>query len=410
MEWSFRMKSMTGLMGIALFAMFLLGCREGDPPAADAKQAAPATAAGEGLDRQSVEREVGRSGGSGGPGKMSDDPAEAVAELRDQWASGRFEEIIKTLTKAEQERGSTTPGPSGWVKNDRATRAAFLDAVRRCATVIREKEPLIRGSERLLFDGPWGPLWEGHLVEIAEWSQGVAGWSGWLNEEAFGFPGLVETTSRELARQPELAGAIKAIEFATVSREGDRALIRFRLAEAEQAGEFVAVRSGGAWLPQWLLGSPGQPAEVAREGGEAEIVALTRRLEAVADMLAGVATVAEFDALVGQLADTLLSDEPRTAKPRRSVAETEMVWLIVSGELTEAEKDQLLWNVASRVDEPASAVAHLQQADSPDVVRIRVGPVGDLEGFARRLTGLQVERIEAERRTIQLKVAEDRSP
>lgn len=401
MEWALCMKSMAGWVGIALLTLFPLGCREGDNPTEDERQqtvqAAKELETADPVDGKP--REV-----------VSDDPAKAIAKLRDQWVSGQFEAIVTTLAQAEQGQKTGTRGQRGWGKIDRAERAAFLSAVRRCAAAVQQKEPLIQESDRLSFEGPWAPLWEGHLVEIAEWSQGVADWKGWLDEAEFGSPGLVEITSQEMARQAELASAIKAIAFETVSRDANQAVIRFRLEGAEQAGEFEAVRHGGVWLPKWLLGSAGPVVATPEKSLSERIVPLTERMTRVVTMLEKVDTVAEFDALVGHLVDTLMSDAPRTDQPRRAVAESEMVWVVVCGTLSESEKDQLLWNVASRVDEPRSAVAHLRRADSSDSVRIHVGPVDDLERFAKRLTGLTVERIEKERRTIELRLARDRSP
>jgi hypothetical protein len=119
-----------------------------------------------------------------------------------------------------------------------------------------------------------------------------------------------------------------------------------------------------------------------------------------------VTTQAEFDALADRTATLLLATAAQAQAGPRAVAPDEFVTVIVLGRLTEEEKDRLTWELAARSDEPVSGLADTVDRAEGDGVVIHVGPVADLRAFSARLTGLRVENIDIETKTITARAPE----
>ena len=339
------------------------------------------------------------------------DPAAAFKTLRDQFLAGQSEKIVSAISQPLRE------GSSIWIRQwttiDVNARKSFIDSLIQAAGAVAAKESLISQSKTLVFDGPWSRMLNDYLASCARTTAAVAKWPGWLATDSFDTDGMIRAFVEAIAAEPELRAALARIEFETVSVSDDQGVVRYRTSEDGTWKTIVVSLHEETWIPtQWKQHANPNGAELksgSKSDAAERLRTLADRLDQLSTTLEHVSSQAEFDAIIEQAATRLLAEKPTREPTPRKVPEEQFAWVVVSGELSAQQQDQLLWNIAQRTDAPASAVADSQVSDDGASIRIHVGPVADLRAFAERLTGLVIDEINEKQRTIRAHVGPDRS-
>ena len=108
-----------------------------------------------------------------------------------------------------------------------------------------------------------------------------------------------------------------------------------------------------------------------------------------------------FQQLVLGLMGTVPEDEPEAADSSADEP-VEMVTVVVKGSLAEDAQDRLRDLLHAVTDDRSRAAGEITGDD--ETTTIRVGPVGDVEAFARRLDFLKVTRVDPKNRMIMAEV------
>ena len=339
------------------------------------------------------------------------DPAAAFKTLRDQLLAGQSEPVVSAISQPLRERLSSLTGR--WTTIDVDARKSFIESLARAAGAVAAKERLISRSKPLVFDGPWSEMLNEHLASCARAMESVAKWPGWLATDSFDTSGMIRAIVEAIAAEPDLRAALERIEFETVSVSGDQGVLRYRMSADGKWKSIEVSRHEESWIPtHWKhFANPNNTESESGSNSDAaeQLRTLAGRLDELSTTLEQVSSQAEFDAVIEQAATRLLAEKPTREATPRKVPEEQFAWVVVSGELSAQQHDQLLWNIAQRTDAPASAVADSQVSDDGASIRIHVGPVIDLRTFAGRLTGLVIDEINKEQRTIRAHVGPDRS-
>lgn len=385
---------------VVLVGMCLTGCRHGS----DAPPAKPKTDATAAKEPKAAEKKA----------QPQVSAVTFLRALRDNLAAGRGKEVAAAVPPSYQE--AIALWGTHWLAIDREARNHFLQSLAQAAETVAQKDQLIGGSSRLVFNGPWAGLLNTHLAGLARATASLARWPGWLTgeDESFDVSGLIAAVAKAIANEPELRDAIKRMEFQAMTGESERVSVRYRSSPSEPWRTIALKQVETAWVPTTLDKALTNAAATKRENDPGNSRNFGQQLQRVASQLdqftsalGGISTQSEFDQLVqqtarGYLAKTPVKDASEVA-PRPLEAE-EFVQIVVSGELSALQKDQLLWQLTQHTDAPASAIATMRKAEEADSVVIRLGPVADIPTFAQSLPGLTIEKIDEKKRTIKARV------
>lgn len=339
------------------------------------------------------------------------DPAATFETLRDQLLADESAQIVSAISRPLRERLSIWA--RHWMAIDVDARKSFTESLARAARAVAAKERLISRSKPLVFDGPWSGMLNEHLANLARATESVAKWPGWLATESFDTDRMIRAIVEAVIAEPELRAALARIEFETVSASGDQGVVRYRTSDDGKWKSIKVSRHEETWIPtswkQIAIPTTTELNTASKSDAAEQLRTLADRLDELSTTLEEVSSQAEFDAVIEQAATRLLAEKPTREAAPRKVPEEQFAWVVVSGDLSGQQHDQLLWNIAQRTDAPASAVADSRASDDGASIRIHVGPVADLRAFAERLTGLVIDEINKEQRTIRAHIGPDRS-
>jgi hypothetical protein len=389
-----RQFTFSALFGGALVAT---GCRKTAEPSVEV----PAN------EQEATERSAENSAAA------ADGPAAAWQHAVDHFVRGETSELDDLLPdqyRADLEgmlRARLQPLASD-VRRD------ACDAIAGLAQTLAKKEQFVLESERFNFGGPAAPFVRQHFGPLCRVVAAVANWPGWSAAEAPSIGAVIQEVIRAGDHEPSLKDGLKQIRFENVAQQqqGSERQILVSGADATEPRTISVVRIEGRWLPQTLvehwpeLFGAERTEEAASDATQRErrLRDLASRLREITASLDGVKTQAEFDTLAERAATLLLASAAEAHATPRRVEPDEFVTVVVKGDLTDGQKDQLVWNLASMSDEPASGLADaLEQSDGTYV--IHVGPVRDVESFSKRLKGLTVENVDVGAKKITARVA-----
>lgn len=348
--------------------------------------------------------------------ESTDDPATEYQALADALAAGHHEPVADAVPERYREafdhwwRHSVQPVDASARREAAEALAGFVD-------LLGSRRELILESDRVLLEGDAAALVRRRFDSLSRVIAATARWPGWFSERAeFDFPGLMKAVARSVASEPDLQNELRSLRFETVSRSTDDAIIRVRWQNDGRSFDLPVVRVGDRWIPvawaDWLAGA-GAGARSDKTDRDADPVERARRLRAFSDQLVaattaleGVATQSEFDARIDRAAMSLMAAAGAAESPPRTVASQERVTVQVLGTLGEDDKDRLLWEFVAATDDPASGIAEARDRPDGNGLQISIGPIADAEAFSRRLSNVVIESIDAERRTITVRVAE----
>ena len=237
---------------------------------------------------------------------------------------------------------------------------------------------------------------------------------------------LSGTGARLIAQLRELLPNInRMLDFKKVTllkSKGDAATVELKTDEETTEREFVRVE--GKWIPKdtadaWIeqigeakarlsILSPDNLAEI-----KPRIMTLLAAVDGVVDRLAAAGNQDEFRAGLEE-ADVQLGpykalvaawlagsagmpDAESAVEPSRDEP-IEIVTVVVSGMLDDDAQDRLRTRLNALVDDREKADSELTGDD--ETTTIKVGPVSDIEAFAKQLDFLKVTSIDAKTRTI----------
>lgn len=368
-----------------------IGCRRSEPSHPVGTTVAPA---GQGGDAAAT----ARSGQA-----VGDDPADALGRLVADLAAGRADPVYAAVPDRYRQDLDRFLAES--VKpTEPETRRRVAEAVTRFADALREKETFVLGSDRFEIAGPAAEVVRSRFGPVCRLVAATARWPGWSEPEAGNAKSLIAAVVSAVAADGDLAADLRSLRFETVSTSGDRAAVRVRRQGEAEGHELATVRVDGVWVPatvaeRWQAMFPA--AGSAEETGRApDLAAFAEQLDSVTAALAEVSTQAGFDALAGQAATLLLATAAEAGQAPRAVRPEEFVTVEILGRLTDEQKDRIVWELASRTDAPPSGLADAVDLADGGGVAVTVGPVSDVAAFAKRLTGLKVERVDADKKTV----------
>jgi hypothetical protein len=331
----------------------------------------------------------------------SDDSADALNRLCADFAAGRSDAVAAALPGRYRHDLDRFLAES--VRPiDANTRKRAADAFARFADIVREKRSFILAS-KIEIGGPAGPFLRGHLDAVCRAVAAVARWPGWGEPNPGDANALIGSVASSLARDRAIADAARGLRFETVSRTGDEAIVNLRAGNGEPTTLSLR-RIDGRWVPatladRWSEAFPPSQAASPAEASQ-RLPRLAERLDDVAASLKTVTTQADFDALADRAATLLLAAAAKAEEGPRAVAPEEFATVVVTGHMTDEQKDRLVLDAAAQADSPASALADAADRQDGDGVVITVGPVADAEALAKRLPGIAVENIDREKKTV----------
>lgn len=332
------------------------------------------------------------------------DPADALNRFLADLAAGRGDAVYAALPNRYRQDLDRFLGETvSPIKADDRRRAA--EAVARFADAIREKKELVLASERFEIAGPAARFVRDRFDSVCRIVAATARWPGWTAPEAGDSKSLIAAAVSAVASDPDLAAELNHLRFETVSHTDDQATVRGQLKGEARDHALPVVRIDGAWVPaafaaRWdALSTP--PAPDTRQGDRAaSLTRFAERLDEVTAALTAVSTQAEFDALAEQAATVLLAAAAQADTEPRPVRPEEFVTVEILGRLTDEQKDRTVWELTTRTDAPASGLADAVDLVGREGIAVTVGPVADVEAFARRLTDLKVERVDRDKKTV----------
>jgi hypothetical protein len=340
-------------------------------------------------------------------------PAAAWQHVVDQLVRGEtstIEDVLPEQYRADLDRmlQSRLEPVASDVRRD------ACDALAAFAQTLANKEEFVLGSARFNFGGPAAPFVRHHFEPLCRVLAAVANWPGWSAEKAPTIGAVIQEIVRAGDREASLKDALKSIRFENAAKpeQGSETQVFIHTADAKEPRTISVVRVEDRWLPQALVqrwpelfgGERADEVASASTQRENRLREFTSRLREITASLDGVKTQAEFDALAERAATLLLASAAEAHATPRRVESDEFVTVVVKGDLSDGQKDQLVWDLASMSDEPASGLADaLEQSDGTYV--IQVGPVRDVASFAKRLEGLVVENVDAGGKKITARVA-----
>ena len=289
------------------------------------------------------------------------------------------------------------------------------EAIAELAQTLAQKEAFVLGSERFNFGGPAAPLVRNQFAPLCRVVATVARWPGWADADAPSSTAVIAEVARAFKAEPALVDRLRSVRFENADVQPHQSLgqIVVRTPSSKEARTIAVARVGDRWLPQALVNHWSQLLGAARKDElgadaaqrEVRVRELSSRLREISATLKAVETQEEFEALVERASTLLMASAAEANSAPRRVESDEFVTVLVRGTLTNEQKDQLVWQLVSLSDEPASALADaLEQADG-DAFVIQVGPVRDVSDFATRLKGLAVDETDPSAKKITARVA-----
>lgn len=333
----------------------------------------------------------------------TDDPAAALELLIRNVAAGDSESVIDAVPAAYL--NDLESFIASRVKTvEPSMRRDLADSVVRFAAIVREKQGYVVNSDRVAFEGIAGDWIRAHLAEVSKFVGALASWPGWDNDQTLNARTLLAAAVTALTSEEGVANELRDLEVIEHSRSTDSALIAIRDARGGSQYEVELDKVGERWVPATLamlwkqfFRSEAKPGVAT---SDATLRDLSQQLDNVTRTLESVSSQAEFDAAADRASTLLLATLAQSDPPPRKVSPEEFVTVEVQGELTEQQKDEVLWSLAMATDSPPSAQAYSSdRLQGPGMVA-NVGPIADLAEFARRFKGLSIEKIDPEKRTI----------
>jgi hypothetical protein len=338
-------------------------------------------------------------------------PAAQLRHVLEDIASGEVDDIAAALPASYRDDldwalGVRLKPIAPDVRRDAAQAVAAL------AKTLIDKERFVLASDRFGLAGPAAPFVREHFAAICRVIVAVARWPGWVALDVPSSSELLAEAARAISVEPSLVGALRAVRIEDGTETGEVRQIILRAGSAKEAHSVPVEQVEDRWLPKslverWsaLFGHPDSEAAAAKaEQREAQLRELTSQLRDVDRALAAVTTQAEFDALAEKASTLLLATAAQAERRPRTVRSDEFVTVIVTGTLSEDQKDRIVWELASHSDEPSSGLAEAADERGGQFT-VAVGPVNDLEAFARRLPGLRLENIDARAKKITARLA-----
>lgn len=273
------------------------------------------------------------------------------------------------------------------------------EAVARFAESLAAKERFVLASERFEIAGPAAEVVRERFGAICRLVAATARWPGW-NEPNGDAKALTSAIAAAVVQNEELAAELRSLRFETASKSKDRATLKV----AGRDRELAVVCIDDVWVPATV--ADGWDALFGDGSGSGEelksddLTSLAGRLDEVTAALSKVATQEEFDALADRAATLLLATAAQIDHAPRAVRPEEFVTVEVLGEMTETQKDQIVWRLTTLTDDPRSGLADASDRADGEGLIVNVGPVTDLAAFAKRLEGLKVENVDANKKTV----------
>lgn len=375
---------------------------------AGCQRSAETTAEAPAKERTSVERPAVAKPST------DDDPAAAWQLVAHQVAHGEVEEIAGALPASYRDDLDRLL-EVGVTPLDPEVRREATDAIAALALMLAEKEQLVIGSSRFDFGGPAAPFVRAHFAELCRVVAAVAKWPGWTAVEAAESGSLIQELARAIAVEPNLIESLKFVRFQDPAEQksGSQQQILVNMPAMKRPRVVEVVRVEDRWLPKPLVGHWGEllgaerAAEIAADasGRENHLRRLAATLREMTHSLEDVTTQAEFDRLAERASTLLMASASESQAQPRRVESGEFVSVVVQGDLTDEQKDRLVWELASQADEPVSSLADATEQPDGEAFVIQVGPVRDLAAFAKRMQGLVVEEIDRSARKITARLA-----
>lgn len=339
------------------------------------------------------------------PEASPDDPADAVRRLIASLAAGRSDAVVESIPESyRKDLDDFLSEHAGAIQP--SLRRDFADAIAQFAHAVGQKQEFVLGSNRIGFEGYAAEWIRTHLSEVSQFVATLAGWSGWSDDRTLNARSLIEAAVNAIASNPEIVRHLSQVEVSTHSRTGEQAVVRLESSAGGEGYELEVVKVECCWVPAAVaanrnrIANPDESPPQSAATDSASLKGVSDRLNDIADVLAAVSTQAEFDAAADRATTLLLATAAQADTEPRKLDPTEFITIVVEGELTERQKDELLWELAQATDAPTSALADAtDRANGPGMIAT-VGPVGDMRAFAERSKTLVIEHVNQETRTI----------
>ncbi len=227
---------------------------------------------------------------------------------------------------------------------------------------------------------------------------------------------------RSMGRDPfaDRMGIVTGMKVALASSSGDSAKLTIEGLDGERADhEFVRVE--GKWIPKnladnWTHGIGNAGAQLVRLSPEnlaetkQQLLALLSAVDDSLERLSAAKTQEQFLSAMKDVDEKLQPFQPIIAGMFGAAPEeapeaaeppdepVEMVTVVYKGMLAEDAQDRLRDRLNAVTDDGSRAVGEITGDD--ETTTIRVGPVSDVEAFARRVDFLKIVRVDPKSRTI----------
>ncbi|MGC1276203.1 MAG: hypothetical protein WBC44_21070 [Planctomycetaceae bacterium] len=392
---------------IAVALAFLVGC--GRPgPTETAQTGDSAKSAATDVGSGGTKAAEASEGTTASASVTNDDPAAAFRRLAADLVEGRTAEIADAVPQCLRDDLGRL-----WHESvqtiDSSTRRDAADAVATFAEVLARKRVFVLGSDRIELEGAAADFVRRRFDAIARVIASIARWPGWSAEgDDVDAAALVERVTKAIASEPALQDELRSLRFETLTLDGSDAIVRIRNADRAEGFDVPVSLVEGRWVPTRIAESLSGTVRSSGddEARQSSLQRLTQQLRQVAETLEGVTTQQEFDAQADHAATLLMASAGRSVEAVSAIGSEELATIHVLGKITAEEKDRLLWAFVARTDSPASGLADAADRTDGDGMNVTIGPVADVEEFAKRLPGVTVEKVDRETRTITVRVGE----
>jgi hypothetical protein len=231
------------------------------------------------------------------------------------------------------------------------------------------------------------------------------------------------TQMRALGHDPfaDRLGIFSAMNVTLESSDEDSALLTIEVPEGPVT-EYRFVRVERKWIPEdmamnWvesigeararlLLLSPENLKDVkprimallgAADDRLTSLLAAKNEKQFAAAIAEAEQAVQQFAPLIAELAGSTAGENPGQADPAADET-VEQVTVVVKGRLDEVAQDEIRERLSDAVDEGRASQSEMTGDD--EMTSYRVGPVADVDAFARRLGFLKVTRVDAKNRLV----------